>query len=175
MADSTGYDIKKLFEAAFSHFQNASYGSIYPSLRKLEQEGSVTCQREPGEKHPDRKRFSLTAKGRAQFVRDLTSTPAKELVRSDFLVQLFFAHMLPTEVLRTKLEEIEQHYRQELAYLQSIRDDPYLSAGMRYGIEQGIAVYRAKLRHLTKHRDELLARHSDSPGTALPMRDEING
>ena len=163
LADSTGYDIKKLFESAFSHFQNASYGSIYPSLKKLEQQGAVTCTIEPGEKHPDRKRFHITDQGIASLVTELTETPATELVRSDFLVMMFFAHLLPTEVLQQKLEEVEAHHRRELLYLESIRDDDYLTAGMRYGIEQGISVYRAKLRHLAKHREQLLAEHLQPP------------
>jgi len=163
MGDSTGYDIKKLFESAFSHFQNASFGSIYPSLKKLQEEGSVTCHIEPGEKHPDRKRFHLTEQGQQQLVSELITTPATELVRSDFLVLLFFAHLLPTEVLQQKLDEIEVSYHREIDYLKSIRNDPCLSAGMRYGIEQGIRVYQAKLQHLHQHRDELLANHMAPP------------
>ena len=86
LADSTGYDIKKLFESAFSHFQNASFGSIYPSLRKLQDEGAVTCHVEPGDKHPDRKRFRITRQGLQALVDELSHTPATDLVRSDFLV-----------------------------------------------------------------------------------------
>ena len=163
LADSTGYDIKKLFESAFSHFQNASFGSIYPSLRKLEDEGAVTCHVEPGDRHPDRKRFSITQQGLQALVDDLSHTPATELVRSDFLVMLFFAHLLPTDVVQQKLDEIEAHYRMELDYLQSIRSDARMTAGMRYGVEQGIAVYQAKLKHLGKHRDALLASHHLPP------------
>ena len=163
LGDSTGYDIKKLFEAAFSHFQSASYGSIYPSLKKLEDEGAVTCHIEPGERHPDRKRFHITDKGMDTLVQELVETPATELVRSDFLVMLFFAHLLPTYVLQQKLDQIEELYRTELEYLESIRNDQYMTAGMRYGIEQGIAVYRAKLSHLAGHRDTLLAEHHQPP------------
>ena len=55
LMDGTGYDIKKLFEAAFSHFHSASYGSIYPSLNQLLLEGLIARRVEPGERHPDRK------------------------------------------------------------------------------------------------------------------------
>jgi len=164
IADSTGYDIKKLFEAAFNHFQSASYGSIYPSLRKLEEEGAVTCHVEPGDKHPDRKCFQLTERGRERLLSELSETPATELVRSDFLALLFFAHLLPTGVLQQKLDEIEAHYDRELTYLESICQETGLSAGMRFGIEQGIAVYKAKLQHLRKHREELLITHTAPAG-----------
>ncbi len=163
LGDSTGYDIKKLFEAAFSHFHSASYGSIYPSLKKLQAEGAVTCHIEPGDRHPDRKRFRITEQGMQTLVTELVDTPASELVRSDFLVMLFFAHLLPTHVLQHKLDQIERYYRRELEYLESIHDDQGMSAGMRFGINQGIAVYQAKLRHLAGQREKLLAEHHRPP------------
>lgn len=86
--EGTGYDIKKLFEAAFSHFQNASYGSIYPALRQLEADGLVTCRVQPGDKHPDKKLFTLTQAGATRLAEELASTPATERIRSDFLALL---------------------------------------------------------------------------------------
>lgn len=166
--EGTGYDIKKLFESAFSHFQNASYGSIYPSLKKLQEEGMVTCHIEPGDKHPDRKLFRITETGTQHLLQTLTQTPPTELVRSDFLVQIFFAHLLPTPVLQQKLDEMEQAYQDELKYLESIQDDPCMTAGMRYAVLQGIRVYQAKLAHLRSERSTLLSQHQhiDSASSA---------
>ena len=135
LQDGTGYDIKKLFEAAFSHFHSASYGSIYPALKQLEDGSLVDCRVEPGEKHPDRKLFSLTEAGRETLLEELTAMPASEQIRSNFLVLLFFAHLLPTEVLRDKLDQIEAYYVDELSYLESIADCPTHTAGIRYTIE----------------------------------------
>ena len=163
LQDGTGYDIKKLFESAFSHFQNASYGSIYPSLKKLEEDGSVNCHIEPGDKHPDRKLFRITEQGKKRFIEELVNAPASEVIRSDFLVLMFFAHLLPTAVLEKKLEEIGEHYRQELNYLESIKDNCGMSAGMRYGVDQGIAVYKTKIKHLEQRSDHLLHNHQTPP------------
>ncbi|VAX06887.1 hypothetical protein MNBD_GAMMA26-1955 [hydrothermal vent metagenome] len=91
LGDSTGYEIKKLFEASFSHFHNASYGSIYPALNQLLQEDLVSCRIEPGEKHPNRKLFSINDQGRKAFVAELASTPPKEHIRSEFLAQTWTA------------------------------------------------------------------------------------
>lgn len=161
--ESTGYDIKKLFEAAFGHFQSASFGSIYPALQQLQADGLVKQRVEAGERHPDRKLFSLTAAGREALVEDLTRLPASETVRSDFLVLLFFAHLLPSEVLATKLDEIESHYRAELDYLESVAQAAEHTAGIAYTIEQGIRVYRSKLQLLEERRDSLLAEHQRIP------------
>ncbi len=163
LEEGSGYDIKKLFEATFSHFQRASYGSIYPALKSLQEEGMVECHIEPGHKHPDRKLFTLTQQGHEALLQALNKAPATELIRSDFLVLMFFAHLLPTAVLQEKLLQIEAHYRHELDYLLSIRKRSRMTAGMHYGIEQGISVYQAKLKHLVQHRDELLASHHEIP------------
>ena len=38
---ASGYEIKKAFEQSFSHFQAASYGSIYPALAKLTEDSPL--------------------------------------------------------------------------------------------------------------------------------------
>ena len=39
--DKTGYEIKRCFEEAFSHFFGAGFGSIYPALADLSRRGLV--------------------------------------------------------------------------------------------------------------------------------------
>jgi DNA-binding PadR family transcriptional regulator len=165
LQDSTGYDIKKLFDAAFSHFHSASYGAIYPALKQLEEADLVACRLEAGDRHPDRKRFHITAAGQASLLQELTGLPASETCRSDFLVLLFFAHLLPTEVLAAKLDEIESYYRRELDYLESLADSPEHTAGIAYTIEHGIRTYRAKLQLLSERREALLAEHAETPAS----------
>src|SRR2546421_2560446 len=43
----TGYDIKQLVDKTTRHFWAASYGQIYPELRRLEAEGLVRGTPEP--------------------------------------------------------------------------------------------------------------------------------
>ena len=46
--DASGYDIRRMCtDEEFAYFVEASYGSIYPALAKLEEEGSVTSQLVP--------------------------------------------------------------------------------------------------------------------------------
>ncbi len=61
--DQTGYEIKRRFEEAFSHFFGASFGSIYPALAELSRQGLVTCRSVEQDKRPDKKVYSLTAAG----------------------------------------------------------------------------------------------------------------
>jgi PadR family transcriptional regulator AphA len=39
--DATGYTIKKRLEGPLRHFYDASFGSIYPALRKLTDAGEI--------------------------------------------------------------------------------------------------------------------------------------
>ena len=163
LGDATGYDIKKLFESAFNHFHHASFGSIYPALKRLEQEALVECRVERGERHPDRKMFSATDAGRQAFLQALTATRPAEQLRSEFLVLLFFAHLLPTDELAGKLEEVERRYRAELQYLENLGRSGETTAGIALTIDLGIAVYRTKLETLRARRQQLLAHHRDLP------------
>jgi hypothetical protein len=42
--NKSGYEIKRCFEEAFSHFFVAGFGSIYPALAELSRAGLVTCE-----------------------------------------------------------------------------------------------------------------------------------
>src|SRR5437763_5357522 len=43
----TGYDIKQIVDRSVRHFWAASYGQIYPELRRLEEQGLITGHDEP--------------------------------------------------------------------------------------------------------------------------------
>ena len=163
LGDATGYDIKKLFENAFNHFHGASFGSIYPSLKQLEEQGHVSHRVEAGEKHPDRKLFHVTDEGRASFIAQLAQTSASEQLKSEFMVLLFFAHLLPTEILQQKLAEMEAHYSKELNYLESLSGCEGHTSGIDFTIGMGKEVLRTKLEFLQSQRERLLATHRKLP------------
>ena len=163
LSDCTGYEIKKLFEAAFSHFHTAGFGSIYPALNKLAQQGLVEVTTEAGDGKPDRKRYSITEQGKTAFFESLTHTEPSEQLKSDFQVILFFSHLMPTERLREVLEQMEAAYQHKLDYLHSIVEMDCHSEGVRLGINIGIASISARLETLQKHKDRLLANHKEPP------------
>ena len=92
----TGYDLKKRFSISFSFFSGASYGSIYPALKKMEREGLVTQQLEIQDGAPNRKVYSITAAGRKVFFEALTAPFPWEMPKQPFLTRLFFfSHLSP--------------------------------------------------------------------------------
>ncbi len=66
--DASGYEIKKIFEDRLSYFYEASYGSIYPALTKLTDDGLVSCRAEAQDKRPDKKVYAITPTGRMAFM-----------------------------------------------------------------------------------------------------------
>ena len=79
--DMTGYDIKKHFEEAFSHFFSAGYGSIYPALGELMRAGQVECRDVVQEHRPAKKVYRITPQGRDTLVAALGVTPPRHKVR----------------------------------------------------------------------------------------------
>jgi len=90
----TGYELKKFFSISFSFFSGLSYGSIYPALRKMEQEGLITMRLEVQDGAPNRKVYTITDFGRKAFVRTLGTPFHFERQKNPFLTRLFFfAHL----------------------------------------------------------------------------------
>src|SRR5690348_6135284 len=61
---NTGYEIKQFVDRSTRHFWAASYGQIYPELKRLEDQGLVRSRPEPSGKRA-RTVFELTDEGRA--------------------------------------------------------------------------------------------------------------
>lgn len=104
--DLSGYEIKQRFEEAFNHFFGAGFGSIYPALADLTRRGLVTCTSIPQEKRPDKKVYRITPLGRSILVEELMNTPPRHKVRSEFLVLLYFAHLLPPAKIDRLIEQM---------------------------------------------------------------------
>ncbi len=162
ISDATGYDIKQMFERSLNHFHAASYGSIYPALKQLEQEGHVKSRIETGGPHPGKRLFSLTEQGHAHFIESLSETEPHETIRSEFLVLMFFSHLLESPVLQEKLEQMEQRYDSKLAMLESLLNQEH-SPGIRFTIEFGISALTAKRAFIRKNRRNILQHHKESP------------
>lgn len=114
--DASGYDLKKFFETTFSHFCVAGYGSIYPALAELAAAGRVRCHEQPQRGRPGRKLYHLTAAGRKAFLQKLEQTAPRHTVKSDFLLSLYFAHLLPPQRLETILDERIAEIERQLSF-----------------------------------------------------------
>jgi PadR family transcriptional regulator, regulatory protein PadR len=65
-----GYGIARRIEETSQHRLSLNYGTLYPALLKLEQEGSVKAEWRQSENNRRAKFYSLTALGRRQLERE---------------------------------------------------------------------------------------------------------
>lgn len=156
--DLTGYEIKQHFEEAFSHFFVAGYGSIYPALADLTQRGLVDCTSVLQEKRPDKKVYSLTPGGREVLIKELMATPPRHKVRSEFLVLMVFAHLLPPEKVAEIAEQMLGQWDDVLGSIDgcSGEDCDGLSPGMRFAAGYGQAVIGAARQYVAENKDRLI-------------------
>lgn len=86
----SGYEIKHKFETLFSYFYNASYGTIYPTLSKMEKQGLITKESILQNGKPNKNVFTITDAGRESFIHYLESEIQDVEMKSDFMVRLIF-------------------------------------------------------------------------------------
>jgi DNA-binding PadR family transcriptional regulator len=86
----SGYEIKQLVDSSARFFWAASYGQIYPELKKLEKQGLITGD-DSSQGGRQRTTFTLTADGRRAARRWITSPQEVLESRDEGLLKLFFA------------------------------------------------------------------------------------
>lgn len=122
--EATGYEIKKEFEEGFfSHFIEASYGSIYPALNQLAAQGLVTVREEEQAGKPDKKVYAITESGRSVLSKWLAVVPARDKYKSEFLFEMFLQHYLTPQHVVTAAETQLAHLRTDLKNIRHCREN----------------------------------------------------
>ena len=138
----TGYEIKTIVDHSTRFFWAASYGQIYPELRRLEEAGLVSGRSEP---RGGRRRtvYSLTPRGQAELRRWLERGVEVLEYRDEGLLKLFFSEVSP-ERAEGILAAKQQMHERALAQLQAVEErtlatkaagDPFPNLVLRFGIE----------------------------------------
>ena len=154
--EATGYEIKKMSaDGRFSHFIDASYGSIYPALLRLTEEGLVSCREEHQSGKPDRKVYSITEKGRATLYEALQEEPAPDKYRSEFLFLMTCAGLLDRDRIARAIDDRIALHEAEIARLTEAMECCGLPAS-RFVIGYGLAIYSAARCYLGEQRDAAL-------------------
>ena len=137
MGKRTGYEIKQLVDVSTRFFWAASYGQIYPELRRLEQQGLIQGRHQPSGGR-SRTEYSLTAAGERALGEWLESErePTWEL-RDEGLLKLFFS--TGPEIGRT-LRSMRESYEGGVERLRAIDPKPTdPDGGAPLTLEFGIA------------------------------------
>lgn len=165
---ASGYDLKKQFESSFGHFFAAGYGSIYPALSALAEQGLVTCEEIAQEGKPNRKVYAVTAAGRQYLLTALQNTSPCHKVRSEFLAMLCFSHLMQADdveaVVDNRLGEIER-YKTIFKEIEQ-RCDMQRPAGMKFVLGFGKAVSAAMEQYINDNR-YLLSQETPDKSAAI--------
>jgi PadR family transcriptional regulator AphA len=143
----TGYDIKSVIEVSTRFFWGASYGQIYPELKRLERIGLVRSEHDP---RGARKRtvYSLTRNGEKALEEWLTDRESWIFeYRDEWLLRLFFGDLLPHQeslanvrAARAFFADAARHFRAEL--------EPRARAGAEEGERFPLLAYEFGLEFL---------------------------
>jgi PadR family transcriptional regulator AphA len=144
----SGYEIKQLVDNSARFFWAASYGQIYPELKRLEDAGLVAgSDASQGARH--RTVYKLTAKGKRAAREWINSQPQVFELRDEGLLELFFAGSIEpgrtAEIARERaavaaetaaeLRALEQVIEGKHAEGPDHSTDPGSLTVLRYGIE----------------------------------------
>jgi DNA-binding PadR family transcriptional regulator len=136
----SGYEIKAMVDKTTRFFWAASYGQIYPELKRLAAAGLLVASDSPT---GGRRRtvYEITADGEAELKAWLRQPPKTYEMREEGLLKLFFAGALPPQEAVEILRQMRAHRLATNAQLRAMEEekgaieDPFPMIVLRSGIE----------------------------------------
>jgi DNA-binding PadR family transcriptional regulator len=136
-----GYEIKQLVDNSTRFFWAASYGQIYPELRRLSEKGLIEGRPDSGTAR-GRIEFELTDEGRRTLERWLAEPPEIQEMRDESMLKVFFSGTAGNGGTRAALEAKRDHHRENAARLRDIEEGAQAtdaSGGPMTALRLGIA------------------------------------
>ncbi len=167
----TGYDIKKRVGTALKSVTRASYGTLYPTLHRLLNEGAVKVEEKPQESRPTRKVYEITERGRRELGEWLRQPAEEDHIRREFLLKLFLAHDLPPDDIKALLHHRRAETEARLLEAQQIQPHPGMNGSVptqNWVKEYTVEICQAELRWL----DRLIAQIE---ATQVPSQEQPSG
>jgi len=147
----TGYEIKKAIDDSTRFFWTASYGQIYPELKRLQRDGLVRSKQEPRGK-VKRTVYELTPKGESALREWLTDREDVIFeIRDESLLRLFFSDVLSQEDVLANLRMQQQLFELVLERFREI--EVVARGGVEDGLDYPYLVLRYGLDYITWARD----------------------
>lgn len=111
----TGYDLKQMMTYSTSNFMSASFGNIYPALKKLEKDGLISST-QVIEKGRNKKTYSINEIGKEEFMKWLEEPINFMRSYEDILAKVFFYEKLPKEsaikLIKKLIDDIEEKVKE---------------------------------------------------------------
>ena len=115
--EMSGYDLKQqLDKSLYTSYDSPAKSQIYGELRRLTQQGWATATDVQQTHRPDKRVYRITPAGQAALQQWLVSSDVEsDSFKSPLLLRLFFGHLVPREILMTRLETRRQQLSAELS------------------------------------------------------------
>jgi PadR family transcriptional regulator AphA len=143
----SGYDIKRFLKSLSWLIDSPSFGSLYPALHALLEDGLVTVKVIPQQDKPPRKIYSITGAGEETLQKWMRRPVESGLSLKAFLMRLILASNLSQNDLVAHLErrrtQVASHLQQTT---EAMGDEADL--GERLALDYGVAVANAELAWL---------------------------
>ena len=118
----TGYDIKQIMMQNTSSFLNASFGSIYPALEKLEKEKLVSSSN-VSEHGKVKKVYEIKEAGKDVFIEWLVEPIDFMKSYEEILAKVFFYAELPKEKAMELIDELLNNINKKIQHLKATEGD----------------------------------------------------
>ena len=176
--EASGYDIKKELErGSAAGLIDASFGSIYPALARLADDGLIAARSEGGRGRSGRTVYAVTPSGRDYFLDTLSGPLPDDKYRSPFLFAMLFVEGLPQARVRSMIDGHIAQMELRLAEIDRLNARPAgraPSAGASFVYGFGEATLRTGLSYLRRQRAILEdAARPDAPSFAGPAANDI--
>ena len=143
--EMSGYDINLSMKN--TQLFKAGFGNIYPALKKLETDGSISS-REIVETGRYKKIYTITEQGKEEFLEWLEQPVEIKKSNYDYLIKMYFYRYLPQEKVKAllaefienlnsfirRLEIFESVFKNKLKY--NIKDFYFQMATLHFSIDQ---------------------------------------
>ena len=120
--DLTGYDVKKFIENGIGVFYKASFGSIYPALKKLKEKGCLDMYSKP-QGSRQKNFYKITEQGKEVFLKWLSSPMHVLDGTNTHLAKVYFFDKLPPDIRERQLLEYEANNKSYLQKLQTREEE----------------------------------------------------
>lgn len=156
----TGYEMKKRLDTTLRFFWGGSYGSIYPTLNRLETEGKVTKE-DISSNGREKISYSITEYGKEILKQWLRKPVEKDELRYETLLKLFFGNENGFEGAKEHIERFEEKCGSELVVLNMFAENlkkylendthKYYYLTVRFGIN----TYEAYLKWCKEAKEQI--------------------
>ncbi len=138
----------------------ASFGSIYPALSKLEEGGHVVSRTVAQEGRPSKRVYQITPTGREFFINSLYDELNDDVFRSEFLLFLRFVEDLPKSLIEKRVNERVAKFDDQIESVRELEKE-FTKPSEKWVLNFGQHCMRSARQYLLEHKNEIIALGQD--------------